>query len=55
MSKQFDEIDLFELFEMMKFFRIPTNGLTNVDDMRTKLRENLAGSSTRKIGEVSTA
>jgi len=54
MSKQLDEIDMFELCEMMKFFRISTSGLTNLGDMRTKLREHLEGSSTRKIGEVST-
>ena len=55
MSEQLDEMNIIELCEMMKFFRIPTSGLTNLDDMRTKLRKYLEGSSTRKIGEVSTA
>ena len=54
MSKQLDEIDMFELSDMMRFFRISTSGLTNLDDMITKLREHLEGLSTRKIGEVST-
>ena len=55
MSGQLDEIDdMGELYEMMTFFRIPTKGLKNLDDMKAVLREHLEGSSNRKVGEVST-
>ena len=55
MSDKLDQIDdLLELCEIMKFFHIPTKGLKHSDDFKTKIREHLERSSTRKVGEVST-
>ena len=42
MSDKLDKIDDFgELYEIMKFFHIPTKGLKTLDDLKTKLREHL--------------
>lgn len=54
MSRQkLEELEFGEIYEMIQSFRISTKGLTHLEELRTKLREHLAGSSTRKIGEVS--
>ena len=54
MSRQLDQIDTLELCEMMNSFHISSQGLSSVEEMRTKLREYFEGSCTRKNGEVST-
>ena len=52
--KKLEELELVEIGEMMKSLRISTTGLNQLEELRNKLREHLEGSSTRKIGEVST-
>lgn len=52
--KRLEELEWVQIVEMMKSLRIPTNGLTELGEIRNRLREHLEGSSTRKIGEVST-
>ena len=53
MSDNLDKIeDIVELCDIMKCFHLPTKGLNNSDDFKTKIRENLEKSSTRKVGEV---
>ena len=55
MSRQrLEELDFSEICEMIQSFRISTKGVTQLGELRNKLREHLEGSSTRKIGEVST-
>ena len=55
MSRQrLEELEIEEILKMMESLRIPKEGYTQVEDLRNKLREHLEGSSTRKIGEVST-
>ena len=53
MSRQLDQIDMLEVCEIMNSFHISSQGLSNVEEMRTKLREYFEGSCTRKTGEVS--
>ena len=52
MSRQLDQAEISEVFDMLRFFRISTEGLNTVNEMRAKLRDYLEGSCKRKIGEV---
>ena len=58
MSSKLDEIDdIQELCGIVKLFNLSTEGLKTFDQMKARLSEHLQrleGSSTRKVGEVST-
>lgn len=58
MSSNLDKIDdMAECCDIMKSFGFPTKGINTLDEMKTALSkhlEDLEGTSTRKVGEVST-
>ena len=54
LRQRLEELATFEIYEMIQSFGISTKGVTQLEELRNKLREHLEGSSTRKIGEVST-
>lgn len=58
MASNLDKIDdLWELFKVMNSFELPTEGIKTSEEMKTTIRKHLKdleGTSTRKVGEVST-
>ena len=54
MGDALDQIDdMGEIFEIMKSLQIPTKGLTGCEAMKSKLRDFLEESATKRVSEVS--
>ena len=54
MGDGLDQIDdMGEICEIMKSLQIPTKGLKNCEEMKTKLRDFLKESGTKRVSEVS--